>query len=114
MSTEDSFVMGTVYYFGSMEDLAHILVAAGFAVQIGPWALRIDQFARRFELGFVGNLSPDAPFNVEGSGYDYPVEALAANCERLAKCLRRNRIGFNFTHFSAPEEEELGTYEFEP
>jgi hypothetical protein len=114
MSVEDSFVAGTVYYFGGMEDLAQILVEAGFAVRIGQWALRIDQLARAFKLGYVGNLSPDAPFHVEGDGYDFPVAALAANCTRLAECLRLNEIGFNFAHFSGDQEQELGTYEFQP
>ena len=114
MSVEDSFVAGTVYYFGGMEDLAQILAEAGFAVRIGQWALRVDQLARAFKLGYVGNLSPDAPFNVEGDGYDFPVATVAANCARLADCLRINGIGFNFAHFSGDQQLELGTYEFQP
>lgn len=114
MGAEDSSVMGTVYYFGDMEDLARILVEAGFAVRIGQWALHIDHLARAFKLEYVGNLSPGAPFNVDGDGYDFPVAALAANCERLADCLRRNRIGFDFTHFAGDQEWALGAYEFRP
>jgi hypothetical protein len=114
MRAEDSFVVGTVYYFGAMENLAQILTAGGFAVRIGHWALCIDQLARAFELGYVGNISPDAPFNVEGDGYDFPVDVLAAHCARLAGCLRGNGIGFEFTHISGDQEHELETYEFQP
>lgn len=114
MSDEDSFVTGTVYYFGSMADLGRILTEAGFVVRIGQWALRIDQFSRAFKLGYVGNLSPDAPFHVEGDGYDFPVETLTANLERLATCLSLKGIGFDFTHFSGDQEQELGTYAFRP
>jgi hypothetical protein len=114
MTPEDSFVMGTVYYFGDMADLARILAEASFAVQIGQWSLRIHQCARAFKLEYVGNLSPDAPFNVDGDGYDFPVAVLTANCERLAECLRRNRIGFDFTHFAGDQERELGAYQFRP
>lgn len=114
MKAEDSFVAGTVYYFGPMEELAQILTLEGFAVRMGTWALRIDKIARRFELGYVGNLTPDAPFNVDGEGYEFSVDVLAANCARLAECLRRNAIGFDFTHFAGDQVCELGTYEFRP
>lgn len=114
MSPEDSFVMGTVYYFGDLQDLARILAEAGFAVQIGQWSIRIHQFARAFKLAYVGNLSPDEPFKVDGDGCDFPVAELTANCERLADCLRRNRIGFDFTHFAGDQERELSAYEFQP
>ena len=114
MRLEDSFVFGTVYYFGSKEELAQILAEAGFEVQLGHWAIRIDRIASNFELAYVGNLSPDEPFDVDGNGCDFSVEAFAASCARLAGCLQRNGIGFDFTHVSGDQERELGHYEFRP
>lgn len=83
-------------------------------MRIGQWALRFDQLASAFNLGDVGNLSPDAPSNVEGDGFDFPVTTLAVNFASLPDCLRLNGIGFGLAHFSGDEQLELGTYEFQP
>lgn len=114
MNVGDSSVTGTVSYFGRMADLAGILSEAGFSVSVGSWAIRLDQFANVFKLAYVGNLRPASPFDVVCEGDDFPVDVLAANCERLATCLRRNSIGFDFTHFSGDEDQELRTYKYQP
>lgn len=114
MNTQDSFVAGTVYYLGSKEDLAMVLSDAGIDVSVGAWALRLPTFGRAFELAYEGDLHPDAPFRVDGDGYDVPVENVARGCERLANCLQLHRIGFDFTHFSSDEEREIRTYSFSP
>lgn len=114
MNTPDSFVAGTVYYRGPKEDLAEVLSNAGIDVSIGVWALRLPAFGRAFELAYEGNIHSNAPFRVEGDGYDVPVESVASDCERLARCLELHRVGFDFTHFSGDDEREIRTYCFTP
>lgn len=104
MNTQDSFVAGTVYYRGSKEDLAKVLSDAGIDVCIGVWALRLPALGRAFELAYEGNIHPNAPFRVDGDGYDTPVASVASDCQRLAECLESHRTGFDFTHFSGNEE----------
>ena len=103
--------MGTVYFYGTKEDLGQILSAAGFDVHLGPWALRISDFARNFELGYVGNITPDAPFEVRGDGYGVPVDTVATSSERLAECLKRSDVAFDFAHFSG-DEREIREYKY--
>lgn len=77
MAVPDSYVLGDVFYPESKEQLAQILVEAGIAVTVGQWAIRLEDFARTFSLRHVGNLSPESPFQVDGSGYGVPVDFVA-------------------------------------
>ena len=104
----DSFVSGTVCFEGCRQQLAEVLAAAGIQVTIGHWALRVPGLARTFELAYVGNVTPDAPFEVDGNGYEVPIER---GCEQLADSLRGHRIGFDFAHFTA-EQELIREYRF--
>ena len=101
MNIPDSFVAGTVYYYDSKEELAKILVGGGIDVSIGIWALRIPGFARTFEIACVGNITPEAPFEVDGDGYGVSVESVARDCERLSECLQRHgTVGQDGCHAS--------------
>jgi len=111
VSASDSFVAGTVYWFESKEALAEMLRTAGFEVRVGHWALRIGDLARTFELAYVGNITPDEPFELRGDGYGLPLESVAAGCARIADWLKQNDIGFDFAHFTG-DEQELGEYKF--
>ena len=113
MNAPDSHVLGNVFYPESKEELAEILSRDGFAVTIGQWALHLEGCARRFELGYVGNITPEAPFQVDGSGYGVPVSEVAECCERLAKCLREHGIAYEFLHV-ANDDEVLCEYVFGP
>lgn len=111
MATSDSYVQGTVLYPDSKEQLAEILVRAGFAVTVGQWSLRLEGCARAFHLRHVGNITPEAPFDVEGDGHDVAVGEVAECCERLARCLREHRIGYDFLHV-ARGDEVIGEYSY--
>jgi len=114
MNIPDSFVAGKVYYYGSKEELARILVGEGIDVNIGIWALRIPGFARTFEIAYVGNITPEAPFDVDGDGYGVSVESVARDCERLSECLKRHGIGFDFTHVAGDQQSDICSYRFMP
>lgn len=103
-SVPDSYVQGTVFFHGSKEALAEVLIAGGFTLTVGHWAVRLHDCGRSFEFGYVGNITPDKPFEVEGEGYDVPVDCMAQCCERITKCLEENEIGFDLIHVSTHGE----------
>lgn len=74
MTVPDSYVLGTVFYSGTKEQLAKILTDDGFTVTIGQWALRLENCARTFEIGYVGNPTSESPFQVEGNGFGVSVD----------------------------------------
>lgn len=113
MNIPDSYVQGTVFYPESKEKFAQVLIGSGFAVTVGQWALRLDDCARNFEIGYVGNITPEAPFQVEGDGYGVSVDSVAKCCERLAKCLKESRIGYDFMHVTH-QDEVICEYQFAP
>lgn len=113
MTVPDSFVMGDLFYPESKEKLALILVEAGIEVTVGNWSVRLENFARTFSLRYVGNLTPESPFQVDGDGYGVPVEFVAACCDRLATCLREHRIGYDFFHATG-EQEVICEYQYSP
>ncbi len=113
MTVPDSYVQGTVFYPESKEELADLLVRSGFSVTIGQWALSLEDWARSFKLRYVGNLSPDEQFHVDGDGYGLPVDEIARACERLAKCLREHHIGYEFFHITNGDE-VIREYRFIP
>ena len=107
--------MGTASGPGSMDQLAAILRNAGFDVQVGQYALRIQGIARTFELADLGDPSPETRFMVDGSGYGVPVEQVARGCERLARCLREHNLAHDFLHVSDDDRQEVfGEYLFTP
>jgi len=110
MSTVDSFVQGTVFYGGSLAELGNLLAEHGLHATVGPWALRLAEPASRFEIAYVGNVSPDAPFEVSVDGYGISLEVISEWCERVARCLRDRGIRFEMTHFTA-DQEEIRDYE---
>ena len=109
MTEPDSFVQGWVYFRGSKEELGQILTKFGIPVAVGQWALRLYE-PRRFKIAYVGNLTPDSPFQVEVDGYGIPVDVVGSWLEEVAKCLTADGIRFDMTHF-ASEQEEIRSYE---
>lgn len=105
----NSFVWGTVLFPGTKEELEHILRRSGISATVGMWALRLFEPLWRFEIAYVGNITPEEPFQIEVDGYSIPIETVADWCERLAICLRSNGIRFEMTHFTA-EGEEIHVY----
>ena len=105
MSAGDSFVQGTVYFAGSKEDLARVLNESGIDAAVGPWALRLFGPAYRFEVAYVGNITPEAPFEISVSGYGVPLETIDHWCRRVADSLRKSGITFDMTHFAADHDE---------
>ena len=101
MSAADSFVQGTAFYQGSLNELAGVLAEHGLQATVGPWKLRLFEPPSRFKIAYVGNVSPDAPFEVSVDGYGIPLDVVAGWCERVARCLRDSGIRFEMTHFTA-------------
>jgi len=104
MSAPDSYAFGTIYFFSNKQELALILSQSKIPTEIGEWALRQFEPAR-FEIGYVGNISPDAPFQVEVDGYGIPIEIVADWCDKVATSLRTNGIRFELAHFTSAGEE---------
>ena len=105
MSTADSFVSGIVFYSGTLAQLAELLAQHNLHATVGPWALRLSEPPCRFKIAYVGNITPDEPFEVEVDGYAVPHDVVAGWCERVADCLRANGIRFEMTHFNGDEQE---------
>ncbi len=82
MNASDSFVAGGLYWFESKGALARLLSTAGFEASVGHRALRVEGLARTFELGYVGNIAPDEPFEGRGDGSGLLPESVAAGCAR--------------------------------
>ena len=104
-----SRVVGTVFYLQSMEEFATSLAEGGFAVTIGQWSLRLDDWSRVFKLRYVGNITPEAPFEVDGDCYGVAVDHVVGYCERLAHFLRNRGIAYDFDHF-VDGEKLVGEY----
>ena len=109
MNAPHSFAQGTIYFFSDSRALALIFTRRGIPTKIGEWALRLFE-PPRFEIGYVGNVSPDAPYQIEVDGHGIPIETMAGWCDNVATCLRDNGIRFDLTHFAA-EGEEIRVYE---
>ncbi len=72
----DSFVVGWIYYFSSKEELSVILEKGGVNNSVGGWAIELTDYPSRFKIAYVGNLSPDEPFDIEGDGYNVEIRSL--------------------------------------
>lgn len=110
MSAIDSFVQGTVFYQEELSKLAQLLDKSGLPSTVGPWALRLFEPPSRFKIAYIGNLTPDTPFEVSVDGYEIPLDTIAEWCERVAHCLREARVRFEMTHFTT-NGEEIRVYE---
>ncbi|MDQ1833311.1 hypothetical protein [Massilia scottii] len=104
MSKPDSYVIGEIFFTGSVDELSSRLAASGLRNSVGEWAIRLDEFPTAFEIAFVGNLSPEEPYHVHGDGYGMELEAVALWCEKLSSCLRENAIKHDFVHCTHDEE----------
>lgn len=105
MTVPDSFVQGTVFFHGELEELARVFSEAGVEFDVGQWALRLFRPQTRFEIAYVGNICPDAPFEVRVDGYDVTLETISAWCEVVSRCLQHRGIKFEMTHFASAGEE---------
>ncbi|NHZ32770.1 hypothetical protein [Massilia rubra] len=104
-----SFASGDIVFAGDLDALGALLAVSGMPNTVGAFAIRLDDFPTSFEIAWVGNLSPDAPYEVDCCGYGIPHEAVALWCARLAAILQANGIKYDFAHCNA-EHEELGVY----
>lgn len=104
MNTVDSFVQGTLVFSERMEDLAEVFIESGIHTAIGQWALRLFEPPSRFEVAYVGNITPEVPFEISVDGYGIPLETVHQWCDRVAGCLRANGISFDMTHFTTDEK----------
>lgn len=111
MKKPDSFVVGAIFFNGGLDELSMVLAAAGLENDTGPYALKLRDFPASFEIAWVGNLSPDEPYQVDGDGYGMAVETVALWCRKLSLRLRENGIKHDFAHCHA-DHEEIDTYHF--
>lgn len=105
----DSFVIGDIRFKGCLDALGAMLAAAGLPNAVGPYALRLDDFPTSFAIGWVGNIDPEVPYQVDACGYGVPHETVALWCARLAAVLQRHGIAHEFAHCDG-EQEELALY----
>ncbi|MDQ1815565.1 hypothetical protein RBA41_19890 [Massilia sp. CCM 9210] len=108
MTTPYSYVIGEIFFTGSMDALSSLLTASGLPNSVGEWAIRLDGYPTFFEIAFVGNLSPEEPYHVDGDGYGMQLDAVALWCDKLSSCLRKNAIKHDFVHCT--HENELCAY----
>ena len=109
MNTHDSYVNGIIYFQGNKESLSSILEVSGIANTVGEWAIRISNCNARFKIGYVGNITPNEPYEVEADGYGINPIEVSYWCERLSEILVKNSIRFEITHFNR-EGEEIRNY----
>ena len=109
MTVSYSRVVGTVFFSQSMEELASHLAEAGFAVTVGRWSLTLEDWQRVFKLRYVGNITPEAPFEVDGDCYEVATHQVVDYCERLAAFFREHRIAYDFDHI-VDGKEVVGEY----
>lgn len=105
MNTEDSYVNGTIFYRGSKEQLSSILETAGISNEVGEWAIRFNNCKAQFKISYVGNITPEQPFDVEADGYNVSTTEVSQWCEKLSNILKAELINFEITHFSSKDEE---------
>jgi len=111
MEDRFSFVLGFINFFSSKEELAAILQQNQIFVDIGVWSLRSNEHTAYFKIAYVGNITPEEPFEVEVSAHEEPASIVAKWCEKLSKVLTDNGIVHEFTHYTQ-NEDELKTYEY--
>ena len=95
-------VIGYVFYEGSKESLADILLKSGLEVDLGHWALRFPTIEGSFELGYEGNNDKEHPFCVNANSFNF--SNLRDISERIGRALKKERIDFEFTIFDELKE----------
>ena len=88
-------VIGYVFYDGSKESLADILIKSGLEVDLGHWALRFPTVDGSFELGYEGNNDKEYPFVVNASGFNF--SSLRNISETIGRALKKEGVNFEFT-----------------
>lgn len=102
MTKVDSFAAGDVFYAEGLEGFARVLTNAGITVEVGPWKLTLFGLPGRVHLRYVGNITPDSAYTVDG--YGMPIATVEDWCARLAACLDENVIAYDYAHFDAEQE----------
>ena len=104
MSKPDSYVCGLITTQISMSKLSALLANSGYANELGSWKIR-TKTKMCFSFAYVGNLTPEEPYEIEGDGYDVPLEEAVKECEELAKFLSKHGLEYGFTHIDGLEED---------
>ncbi|NHZ61537.1 hypothetical protein [Massilia genomosp. 1] len=91
-SKPDSSACGDIFFASGLDALGTLLAASGMPNSVGAYAIRLNNFPSSFEIAWVGNLSPESPYEVDCCGYGMPHEAVALWGARLAAALQANGI----------------------
>lgn len=82
-----------------------MLLESDIQNSIGQWALRLVSCQFDFKIAYVGNMTPNNPYEIDADGYQVPIEIVVSWCEKLSACLRKNKIGYEIIHFNSAQEE---------
>ena len=104
MAKPDSYAEGFVFSQLTISQLASVFASADYDTDIGAWALRLKA-PLCVKFGYVGNLTPDEPFEIEIDGYGIPIDEAVNCCSKIAEILRASGISFEFTHIDATGED---------
>ena len=105
MKKEDSYVLGVLYYDSDLNELSKILDSANIRHIVGEWAIRLKDYPSTFKIAYVGNITPEEPYEIEVDGYDVSKEIVSSWCKKLSQVFNDKNIAFNFTHFDSDESE---------
>ncbi len=109
MNKHDSYVDGIIYFQGNKESLSSIFEVSGISNSVGEWAIRFCNCNAKFKIAYVGNITPNEPYEVEADGYGINPIEVSHWCEKLSEVLMKNSIRFEITHFNS-EGEEIKNY----
>ena len=104
MAIPDSYAEGFVFSNLTISQLTAVFASAGYDTDIGSWALRVKA-PLCVKFGYVGNLTPNEPFEIEIDGHGVPVDEAERCCSKIAELLRTNGIHFEFTHIDGVGED---------
>tara|TARA_B100001964_G_C14086355_1_gene532707 strand:- start:224 stop:592 length:369 start_codon:yes stop_codon:yes gene_type:complete len=103
----DTYVGGTLYYRGPIGFLAEIFDEGGVETTVSPRSLRFEDFPG-VKITYVGNHTPDSPYEMEGECYETESHGVTSWCRLLSEVLSENEIAHQLTHFGADGAEIEG------
>ena len=109
MATAVSYAEGFIFSRMTIPQLAAVFSSAGYDTNIGTWALRVKT-PMCVKFGYVGNLTPDEPFEIEIDGYGVPIDEAVSCCNEIAEVLCASGVQFEFTHIDGAEK-DIAFYE---
>ncbi len=100
-------IVGTVFFSKDILDLAELLNSQGIEASAGEWAIRFPKLSNMLnpgdvELQYVGNLSPEEPFEFEGSGWT--IETMVEIGKLVSNALKSKNIRHEIEIYNSEQE----------